>query len=163
MLGVTEQNPAAPGFELPLLISQEETFVFDSFTQEDALRLGEMMIEISKEHNLAFAVEIYLNGMTVFKKMPEGTGRLNDAWMEKKIKSVLLTGWSTMRIWAMHEMLGQKRNAGMLPNEDYVMCGGGFPIRVKGAGVIGVIACSGPGDQNDHELCVEALKRYFGK
>ena len=161
MPGKREQNPAVPGFELKELIAQEEQLVFDRFGQNDALRLAEIMISISKECGMAFGIEICLNGMVVFKYMPEGTGRLNDVWMEKKIQTVLLTGWSTMRVWAMHEMIGQKRAGSMLPNEDYVMCGGGFPIRVKGAGVIGAIACSGPGDQNEHELCTEALERFL--
>jgi len=160
MLGKTEQNPAAPGFELLDLMAQEELYTFDSFTQSDALRLGKLMLAVSEEYGLTSGVEIVLNDMTVFKQMPEGTSRLNDAWMNKKVQTVLLTGWSTMRLWAMHEMIGQKRAGNMLPNEDYVMCGGGFPIRVKGAGVIGAIACSGPGDQNEHELIIEALKRF---
>ena len=159
MIGKRKQDPTAPGFEVPELIAQEESLVFDAFTQEDALRLGQIMVDLSREGGLVSAVEVFLNGMVVFKYMPEGTGRLNDVWMEKKIQTVLLTGWSTMRAWAMHEAIGVKRAPSMLPNEEYVTCGGGFPIRVKNAGVIGAVACSGPGDQNEHELCTEALKR----
>jgi uncharacterized protein (UPF0303 family) len=161
MLGQREQNPAAPGFELPELIEQEERFVFDHFTQSDALRLGRIMLDICEEYDVSFGCEIYLNGMTVFKSMPEGTGRMNDAWMKRKIDTVLLTGWSTMRLWAFHEMIGSKRAASIVPVSEYVTCGGGFPVKVRGAGIIGAIACSGPGDQIDHEFCIEALERYF--
>ena len=73
---------------------------------------------------------------------------------------MLTMNMSTMRLWALAEMLGKKRVASFLPAEDIVECGGGFPIKVDGAGIIGAIACSGPGDQNDHEFCVEVLKRY---
>ena len=163
MFGERELNPASPGFELPELIEQEEKFVFDHFTQDDALRLGQIMQDICRDYDVSFGCEIYLNGMTVFKSMPEGTGRLNDAWMKRKIETVLLTGWSTMRLWAFHEMIGSKRALSIVPVTDYVAGGGGFPIRVKGAGVIGAIAGSGPGDQIDHEFCIEALERYFNQ
>lgn len=161
MFGEKENDPMAPGFELPELIEQEERFVFDHFTQSDALKLGKIMQNICTDYDVSFGCEIYLNGITVFKSMPEGTGRLNDAWMKRKIDTVLLTGWSTMRLWAFNEMIGVKRNTSIVPVTDYVSCGGGFPIKVKGTGVIGAIACSGPGDQTDHEFCIEALERFF--
>ena len=163
MFGERENNPAAPGFELPELIEQEEKYVFDSFTQSDALRLGSIMQDICRDYDVSFGCEIYLNGVTVFKSMPEGTGRLNDAWMKRKIDTVLMTGWSTMRLWAFNEMIGVKRVPSIVPTTDYVTCGGGFPIKVKGAGVIGAIASSGPGDQIDHEFCIEALERFFNE
>ena len=162
MLGKTPQNPASPGFELQDLIAQEEQYVFDSFTQEDARKLGQIMFDICDEYKMSFAFEIFLNNMIVFKYMPEGSGKLNDTWMEKKINTVMLTGWSTMRLWAMQEMIGKKRDIDLLPSGEYAMCGGGFPIRIKGAGLVGALICSGPGDQNDHEFCIEALKRFFG-
>ena len=71
MLGKTEQNPAAPGFELLDLMAQEELYTFDSFTQSDALRLGKLMLAVSEEYGLTSGVEIVLNDMTVFKQMPE--------------------------------------------------------------------------------------------
>lgn len=163
MLGKTKQNPLEPGFPLEELIAQEETYVFDQFTQGDAKRLGEIMFSICDEFQMAFGFEICLNGMIVFKYMPEGSGRMNDVWMEKKLNTVLLTGWSTMRLWALQESIGIKRNPTLVPESEYVVCGGGFPIRVKGAGVIGALICSGPGDQNDHEFLIEALKRFFGE
>ena len=161
MLGKTKQSPTEPGFALEDLILQEEKYVFDHFTQSDAGRLGRIMFEVCDEFQMDFAFEIYLNGMIVFKYLPEGSGKLNDVWMDKKIATVMLTGWSTMRVWAMQESIGRKRTVSLLPEENYVMCGGGFPIRVRGAGVTGALVCSGPGDQNDHEFCIEALERYF--
>lgn len=163
MFGEREQNPMAPGFELPELIEQEEKFIFDHFTNDDALKLGKIMQDICADYDVSFGCEVFLNGITIFKSMPEGTGRLNDGWMKRKIETVLLTGWSTMRLWAFNEMIGIKRNPSIVPVTDYVTCGGGFPINVKGAGVIGAIAASGPGDQIDHEFCIEALERFLGR
>jgi tRNA (guanine-N1)-methyltransferase len=45
---------------------------------------------------------------------------------------------------------------------DYVLAGGGFPIAVKGAGVIGVIAVSGLPERQDHGVVVDALCDHLG-
>ena len=44
-----------------------------------------------------------------------------------------------------------------LSPEDYVLAGGGFPVKVKGVGAIGVIAVSGLPQRQDHEVIVAAL------
>ena len=45
---------------------------------------------------------------------------------------------------------------------DYVLAGGGFPVAVKGAGVIGAICVSGLPERQDHEVIVAALCKHFG-
>ncbi|RUU49479.1 hypothetical protein EOD04_38505, partial [Mesorhizobium sp. M2C.T.Ca.TU.009.01.2.1] len=45
---------------------------------------------------------------------------------------------------------------------DYVLAGGGFPVTVKGAGVIGVIAVSGLPEREDHGVVVDALCAHLG-
>lgn len=45
---------------------------------------------------------------------------------------------------------------------DYVLAGGGFPVTVKGAGVIGVIAVSGLPEREDHGVVVDALCDHLG-
>jgi uncharacterized protein (UPF0303 family) len=43
-----------------------------------------------------------------------------------------------------------------------VLAGGGFPITVKGAGIIGVIAVSGLPEREDHGVVVDALCDHLG-
>ena len=45
---------------------------------------------------------------------------------------------------------------------DYVLAGGGFPVTVKGAGIIGVIAVSGLPERQDHGVIVDALCDHLG-
>ena len=44
-----------------------------------------------------------------------------------------------------------------LSDADYAAIGGGFPIALKGTGVIGAVACSGLPHEQDHQLLVDAL------
>lgn len=163
MLGQMPQSSTEPLFELEDVIRQEETYQFDSFTQKDVRRLAEIMFQICDEYQMNFAFAVYLNGITVFKHLPDGTAKCHDLWLQKKINTVMIMTWSTMRLWALGHKLGQVRKQEFLPSDELVQCGGGFPIYVKGAGVIGALAASGPGDQNDHEFCIEVLKRYLAE
>ena len=50
-----------------------------------------------------------------------------------------------------------------IDSADYVLAGGGFPVTVKGAGVIGVIAVSGLPEREDHGIVVaDAVRRISG-
>lgn len=160
MLGKMEQSPVDPLFTMEEVIAHEEELVLDSFTRKDAKTLADIMFQINEEYQMAFAFEIYLEGMVVYKYLPEGTGKINDLWMERKINTVMTFHYSTMHYWIFSESIGAKRNVSFYPTEPVAMCGGGFPIHVRNVGVIGALICSGPGDQNDHLFCLEALRRF---
>ena len=49
-----------------------------------------------------------------------------------------------------------------MPAEDYVMAGGGFPITVRGIGVVGSVTVSGLHERDDHEIGVAAICDYLG-
>jgi len=49
-----------------------------------------------------------------------------------------------------------------IDSADYVLAGGGFPVAVQGAGVIGVIAVSGLPERDDHGVIVDALCDHLG-
>lgn len=162
----TGENAEAP-HQLPSrfspeeLAAQEERLRFESFSPEDALRLAELLRQLSEGDGKALSVQIDLNGFTVYRAFPAGTGRLNDRWMEKKLSTVALTGKSTMRFWTELAAFGYSRPMEMLPTSELVTCGGGFPILLKDGSVIGGIAVSGPGDAYEHEVIVRAMERFI--
>ena len=49
-----------------------------------------------------------------------------------------------------------------LIRSEFVLAGGGFPIRVKGVGAVGVIAVSGLPQRQDHEIVVAVLAEHLG-
>ena len=143
------------------IIAQEEKYQFESFSASDAIALANVMLENEKEWGRPVAFCIYLNGCTVFQYLPEGTGKLNEMWFRKKITTVMALRWSTMRLWTWQESVeGIRRNPEMYPAADVVPCGGGFPITVKGCGVVGVIVVSALGDQADHDFIIDSLEKF---
>jgi uncharacterized protein (UPF0303 family) len=56
---------------------------------------------------------------------------------------------------------GVRRASSPLDPALYAAHGGAFPIRVAGAGVIGVVAVSGLPQREDHALVVTALTQFL--
>ena len=154
------QSPTECLKDLDELIAQEEKYRFDAFSAGDAIALAKVMMDNEKEWGRPVAFCIYLNGCTVFQYLPEGTGKLNEKWFRKKINTVTTLRWSTMRYWAWQESMGSRRIPELLPDGDIVMCGGGFPITVKGCGIVGVIVVSALGDQADHDFIIDSLEKF---
>lgn len=42
-----------------------------------------------------------------------------------------------------------------------MLAGGSFPVRVRGAGVIGAITVSGLSSDEDHQLVVDGIRNYL--
>jgi uncharacterized protein (UPF0303 family) len=61
-----------------------------------------------------------------------------------------------MKNVTLHERYG-------LPVADYAADGGGFPLHVEAAGVVGSVTVSGLPQRADHELVVEALCGMLGR
>ena len=160
---LASDKPAEPeklfGYTPADLAAQEEACRFESFTVGDAVKLGQLLSEISQAEGKSAAVQIEMGGFEVYRSMPEGTGRYNDLWMQKKKNTVKLMNKSTLRLWADMAARGIQCQMSMVPG-DIVCCGGGFPICLKDGTMVGVIAVSGPaGDQYEHELVVRAIKK----
>ena len=142
---------------------EEQELVFSSFTQDDAIRLGMMLVENGKKCDCPTAYEIVLNGMVVFRAFPNGTTPNNELWLKRKRNVVELMRKSSLRCFAEMERDGVSFSDMKLNDNDYA-AGGGFPIQVKGAGVIGCILVSGfPDHMDDHRLLISTVREYLGK
>ena len=142
---------------------QEETLVFDHFDNDDAWKLGCLLVEGAKEKGRAIAVEIWINGYMVFRYGCNGTNNYNDLWLSRKVNTVTMFHRSTLRAHYM-PFVGEDdlyRDAHLDPNE-YANMGGGFPIRVKGVGCIGALAVSGLAHTRDHQTAADAVAKFLG-
>ncbi|GHV74864.1 UPF0303 protein [Spirochaetia bacterium] len=142
---------------------QEAQLQFPHFSRKDAWDLGNVMVGEIFDKNYAISASIRLiSGLIVFQYFPEGTNLNNNFWMTRKFNTLrdkeassLLT---TLRWQRNGEDLAQQ---GLSPQE-YVMSGGGFPIVVKGTGLVGAALVSGLPHLQDHDILVELISRYLG-
>jgi len=144
------------------VIKQEETLVFDSFSNDDAYRLGTIVYEMAKERALPVAIEIRKNTQLIYHAALEGTAPDNDMWLLRKYNLVTRMGKSSYRVGLELKEEGKSfEEMFELSVENYAAHGGCFPIRVKGTGIIGTVAVSGLEQSLDHALVIEGIEKFL--
>lgn len=144
-------------------LHQENDLVFDKFDRADALALGLKLHENNKYYGVPVAIEITVNGLSVFRYFPEGTVPDSALWLERKRRTVTLMEMSSLRFNGWLGMNGETLADRKLDPNDYAAGGGGFPIRVKGVGVVGCICVSGMPHEDDHKLIVDTVAAFLGR
>ncbi len=140
----------------------ENTLAFDTFSREDALKLGLMLYENAKTYGEPISIEITINGLSVFRYFAEGSVQDSALWLSRKRNSVDLMSMSTLRFLYWLEMIGETLEDRKLQPNDYAAGGGGFPIRLKGTGVVGSICVSGlMKHEDDHQLIVDSIQQFL--
>ena len=108
------------------------------------------------------AIEITINGLVVFRYFPDGALPDSELWLARKRRTVELMEMSSLHFLAWLEVNGESMESRKLPANDYAAGGGGFPIRVRGTGVIGSICVSGmPDHMDDHQLVINTLAEFL--
>ena len=145
---------------------QEEKLVLEHFDNLDAWKLGNELVKIGLEEKLPIAISIRkTSGQTLFEYACPGTTIDNCDWMRRKFNTVLQTERSTLHLWAKVEAEGDATNKSHVwftHEEDYVICGGGFPIVVKGVGMVAVALVSGLPHEEDHAVLVRGFEKFAG-
>jgi len=147
--------------KLEKIKEQEETLLFKSFSNENALEIGLFIIESAKKFKKSVAVNIVKNGQTVFHYAMDGTSPDQDEWIKKKSNVVFRHHHSSYYMKLYNELKNRSyfEFYSVSPFE-YAIHGGAFPITIEGSGVIGVITVSGLAQEEDHELIVEAITKF---
>lgn len=148
--------------KLEELKKEEQELQFDSFTNEDALELGIALVREAQSQGCALSAEIRMNHSTLFYYRCEGTNDHNSEWMRRKANTVDKLGMSTMRLY--YDLAYTQRSLKddyFLDPMVYAARGGGFPLTVRGLGVVGTICVSGLFHPEDHALLVRVLRRYL--
>mgnify|MGYP001256729182 FL=1 len=150
--------------DIAAIARQESELVFDRFDEATAFALGAAIRDRAIAENLPIVVDIQTWDRPLFYAAMPGSAGANANWARRKRNTVRLYLKSTYRL-----VLEKARPDRTFPPgdgldpADYVLAGGGFPIRVRSAGVIGVIAVSGLPERQDHAVVVDALCDLLGK
>lgn len=151
---------ADPGLEV--LLAQEARLVFPHFDHQTAWDLGSVMRAQALAAQLPVAVSIRRNGQRLFHAALPGSAADNDAWLERKSAVVDRFGHSSYYVGCKYRADGKDFDTdARLDVDRFAAHGGAFPLIIRGAGPVGVIAVSGLPQAEDHQFVIAALERFL--
>lgn len=132
--------------------NQEKRYVFNEFTHEDALQFGLNVLEVVKEEKLKnVRIRVTCDNDIVFQYLMNDKN--GEMWLNRKEKTVMESGHSSLYVFQ-----NQDQYKHMLDNDEYAVCGGGFPLIINGE-LRGTLITSGLDHEEDHMLIIKALKK----
>ncbi|MEU4424894.1 heme-degrading domain-containing protein [Actinoplanes sp. NPDC024001] len=141
---------------------QERRLVFPRFDETDAWALGCLLVDLATDRALPVAVDIRRGEQQLFHAALPGASADNDAWIARKVRVVYRYAASSYLVGRRLAAKGQSLGPEMgVDPAQFAAHGGAFPVRVPGAGVIGVVTVSGLPQADDHALVVEAIDSFL--
>lgn len=149
--------------DIAKILEQEQKLVFPSFDEHVAFEIGAAIRERASREGLALVADLRLWDRPLFYMAMPGTTGDNPHWVRRKANTVQRLQKSTYRVVLEKSWEGDvfPPRRGLDPAE-FVLAGGGFPISVKGIGVVGAVTVSGLHERDDHEVVVTALCAQLG-
>ena len=146
---------------LDRIVAEELELVLDSFTEDDAWRLGCLLAELVRARKLPVAVDIRRPGQILFHAAFPGAMADNDEWIRRKTNVLFRFNKSSLAVGVSLALAGQTiEEKSFISSFEFSPHGGAFPIRVKGAGIVAAATVSGLPQEDDHALVVEALRAF---
>ncbi|MCS6762393.1 MAG: heme-degrading domain-containing protein [Candidatus Devosia symbiotica] len=147
--------------DIAIVKRQEQTLVLTEFDENVAFVLGSAIRARALSEAMGIVVDIRTWDRQMFFAATAGTSADNAEWVRRKINTVRRFQRASYRMVL-------ERGEGPFPPQsgadpaDYVIAGGGFPLQVKGAGIIGCLTISGLPGRQDHGVAVSALATHLG-
>ena len=147
--------------DIALVKKQEQDLVLAEFNEVVAFELGSAIRERALAEGLSLVVDIRSWDRQMFFAATSGTSADNAEWVRRKVNTVRRFQRPSYRMVLERGEAPFSPQAGADP-VDFVIAGGGFPIRVKGAGIVGCLTISGLPGRDDHGIAVAALCDHLG-
>ncbi|MEV7382665.1 heme-degrading domain-containing protein [Streptomyces lydicus] len=148
--------------EIRALEADEQRLVLDTFSNDDAWALGSLLVKTARERDAAVTIGIRRGAQQLFHCALPGTSADNDAWIARKSAVVERYGASSYLVGARFRAKGRTfEDSSRLDPDHYAAHGGAFPLRIRGTGMVGVVAVSGLPQAEDHALVVAALTQFL--
>lgn len=149
--------------DIETIIRQETELAFDRFDEDRALKVALDIRDRVVAMGESAVIDVRLWDRRLFWFSMAGNTADNEEWVRRKANVVKRYQKSTYRM--MLERFEDGRLllplSGTTP-QDYALAGGGFPLRVQGAGIIGAFVVSGMHERLDHGVIVEAICAEIG-
>ena len=141
---------------------QERRLVLPRFDNDDAWRLGTVLVELARARSAPVTINIRRNGQQLFHCARPGTSTDNDAWIQRKVRTVDRYGHSSYLVGLRFAAKGTTfEESSRLDPDAYAAHGGAFPLTLAGTGPVGTVAVSGLSQADDHDLVVTALETHL--
>ncbi len=141
---------------------QEKRLQFKQFDAETAWTIGSALKAAAEKRHVAVAIDIQLNGHTLFSYAMAGTTPDNWDWIRRKRNLVLRFRRSSYSFRLKDERALNTSGTKMdLDEREYAAHGGCFPLLLAGTGCVGTITVSGLPGREDHGLIVSVLQDYL--
>ncbi|WZL81178.1 heme-binding protein [Vallitaleaceae bacterium 9-2] len=145
------------------LLEEEMSLQLKKFSRSDAFELALIILEKVEEYEKPIIIEIEMNKVVIFRYFMDETIEDGALWLARKRNSVNLMNMSSLRFQYWLKQKNATISSRLLNTRDYIDCGGGYPIRIEGMGVMGSICVTGLIDTEDHKLIVDSLKAFKEK
>jgi uncharacterized protein (UPF0303 family) len=157
--GKVVNNAAA----IEVLRAQERALVLPHFDEETAYSLGIALRKKCAAAGAAVVVDIRSASRRLFFAALPGSGPDNEDWARRKGNVVLRRHESSMLAGEILKSEGRSQwPDAALEVKHFALHGGGFPVRVRGVGVVASIAISGLPSHQDHDMIVTTLAEHLG-
>ena len=155
-------NPAEIADLIARIEDQERRLTFPRFDNDDAWRLGALLVELARARSAPVTIDITRNGQQLFHCALPGTTADNDAWIQRKVRTVNRYGHASYLVGLRFTAKGTTfEESSRLDPDTYAAHGGSFPVILSGTGPVGTVTVSGLPQGDDHELVVAALEAYL--
>ena len=149
--------------DLKAIAFQEQQLQFGGFGPDVAWEVGSRLREDAVARGAAMTFEIQIAGRTLFYATTEGAPTGQADLIRRKRNVVMRFCKSSYAVGLQLELENktiEQRHG--LTLTDYAMHGGGFPITLRGTGVVGSVISSGLHQRVDHGMVVQALAGVLG-
>jgi uncharacterized protein (UPF0303 family) len=143
--------------------SEEQRLIFPRFDNDDAWRLGNLLVASARSSGASVVIDIRRHGQQLFHSALPGTSADNDAWILRKSRVVDRYGSSSYLVGLRFLARGTSFDeSSRLDPTTHAAHGGAFPINVTGVGIVGTVTVSGLTQAEDHRLVVNSIEAFLG-
>ncbi|WP_413736970.1 heme-degrading domain-containing protein [Sodalis sp. RH21] len=149
--------------QLALCQHHQRLLYLPQFSHQLAWRLGERIKHYAEHQGLALAIDITVNQHRIFSYAMPGTTAENLDWARRKRNVVDLLAMGSYTAGLMLELRQEtlQQRYGVA-SRDFAALGGGYPLQVANAGIVGSVTVSGAPHLEDHNILLVVLAEFCG-
>jgi uncharacterized protein (UPF0303 family) len=144
------------------ILAEMDALQFVSFSKDDALDLGLLLVELGRKRSLPIAIDITKGKQVLFHAALDGATPDNEIWIKAKKRTAARYEVPSLLVGLRARAAGGRiEDNAWFDQTLFAAHGGAFPIYVRGTGAVATVTVSGLPQKADHELVVEALSEVL--